>query len=682
MANHGINNNPKLSADEVNTVVHSYLLDSGFDHAAYVLQSQAHLDRSPHRNISLPRGELVSLLKKAVIFRDVEEMLKNKTKGKDESSAAGSGSLLARYHTDGNPPLPPPDEPARMLDFTAAGQTSSSAVSQPTPMATDAAGEDGRPKKRSRSDEEENQTYPIDPENVVRKGPVKLPAGIVLGPDGQPPGTIVLRGHEAEVFACHWNPVFFNILASGGKGGNVILWNVPTPAHRNDQEPNGVRSPVHSIIAVLRPPPPTDGAGVPEVRDLTSMAWSRDGKHLAVGHQDSSIHVWNVKGEYRCSFRKHKAPVFDIAWSDDSTRLISAGLDGLSMVWDPTKPRLAPTMVHHGHEANTCCLDVEWLGNNFYASAGTDHRIAIYHREQPDPLTYFKGHQDEVNQIRLSPDCLLLVSVSDDKVAMVWDVSQYTTTGWTNSRMDKLKEAGGLGLWTHRLAYGHEKPISMVQWSPTKYQEGYNLLATFSREDKTACLWDIRKGTVLRKFTEHSPGVPIKRDLFTHCFDPTGRFYCLGGVCFLILYDIWSAKPLWTWTFGDSYVADIVWDRHHEGRRFAIAKENGVTVVIDLAFLGVPELAELPTRLGTWHMGTLGPRKLPDTGTTPPVQPHLAQPGGALLQGLSGPRNSLVTNPLGSAGATPGSTSTISVSAQSPTVGTGTSGPSAMDTSR
>lgn len=53
----------------------------GFGHTAYSLFNEAHLDRSPVRNITLPRGELVTLLKKAVIFREVEEIQQNKVCG-------------------------------------------------------------------------------------------------------------------------------------------------------------------------------------------------------------------------------------------------------------------------------------------------------------------------------------------------------------------------------------------------------------------------------------------------------------------------------------------------------------------------------------------------------------------------------------------------------------------------
>jgi len=178
---------------------------------------------------------------------------------------------------------------------------------------------------------------------------------------------------------------------------------------------------------------------------------------------------------------------------------------------------------------------------------------------------------------------------------MIWDVSKWVNEDLSPAQKKKIAQNGGPGVFVQRLAGGHEKPVSMVQWMPTKHEDGYNLLATFSREAKSACLWDIRTGHVLKKFNEYSPGVPITRDLFTHSFDPTGRFYALGGVRFLVIYSLKTGKALWTWPFADSYVADVVWQKGYQGRRLAVAKENGLTVVIDISQLGVAELAEPPS---------------------------------------------------------------------------------------
>lgn len=128
--------------------------------------------------------------------------------------------------------------------------------------------------------------------------------------------------------------------------------------------------------------------------------------------------------------------------------------------------------------AGTCCLDAEWLGPNYYATCGTDKRIFIYGRDRADVRHCFEGHKDEVNQIRLSPNGMLLASVSDDKTCMIWDVGKWVNEDLSPAQKKKIAQNGGSGAIVPRLSGGHEKPVSMVQWMPTKYEEGYNLLAT------------------------------------------------------------------------------------------------------------------------------------------------------------------------------------------------------------
>ena len=78
-----------ITADEVNCLIYSYLKDSGtlkipyknpsskrvglgFHHAAFAIKSEGHLDRSPNFSKHIPRGELVDLLSKALLYIEVE----------------------------------------------------------------------------------------------------------------------------------------------------------------------------------------------------------------------------------------------------------------------------------------------------------------------------------------------------------------------------------------------------------------------------------------------------------------------------------------------------------------------------------------------------------------------------------------------------------------------------------
>jgi transducin (beta)-like 1 len=79
-----------ISADEVNCLIYSYLQDSGkmhsivllrtmfhrtssgFVHSAFTIRNEGRLDHSPNFGKHIPRGELVELLSKALLYMEVE----------------------------------------------------------------------------------------------------------------------------------------------------------------------------------------------------------------------------------------------------------------------------------------------------------------------------------------------------------------------------------------------------------------------------------------------------------------------------------------------------------------------------------------------------------------------------------------------------------------------------------
>lgn len=138
----------------------------------------------------------------------------------------------------------------------------------------------------------------------------------------------------------------------------MIIWKVHELPTRGSPPRTEARTPLHSIVAVLPPPPSRrsqDATGdvkmTTELKDLTSMAWNRAGTVLAVGHQDATIQVWSNAGQLLRSQVAHSAPVFDLAWNDDGNKLVSAGLDGISILWDTSNlPNMRPYWHNTGHD--------------------------------------------------------------------------------------------------------------------------------------------------------------------------------------------------------------------------------------------------------------------------------------------------------------------------------------------
>jgi WD40 repeat protein len=99
------------------------------------------------------------------------------------------------------------------------------------------------------------------------------------------------------------------------------------------------------VISVLSSPgvllydcdSPTWGTWLVGLAPVTSLAWSNGFDHLATGHDDGTIEVWDVyTGQRQYSWQAHSGAVHSMDFSSDDQRLVSGG-DGTTVtVWDLT----------------------------------------------------------------------------------------------------------------------------------------------------------------------------------------------------------------------------------------------------------------------------------------------------------------------------------------------------------
>ena len=177
-----------------------------------------------------------------------------------------------------------------------------------------------------------------------------------------------IRGHDGWVTSIAFNPDG-SLLASTGVDGAVRLWNVAThqpalpllPGHDGPVEslrfsPDGHRLASLSQFLNGRSDGPTPGwqlritdvdTGRPVVDGLTQfdyapsmLAFSPDGRHIAVGGDNGDVHILDADtgAAIGAPLLSHGAPVMDVAYSADGTKIISA--DGTSIyVWaaDPDR---------------------------------------------------------------------------------------------------------------------------------------------------------------------------------------------------------------------------------------------------------------------------------------------------------------------------------------------------------
>lgn len=110
---------------------------------------------------------------------------------------------------------------------------------------------------------------------------------------------------------------------------------------------------------------------------VSSVAYSPDGKYIASGDSDRKIIIHDAKtGKKEISgWCYHTARVSTLDWSPDSTLVASGGLDGSVIVWSTEKIR-SRIHVKHAHRGGVTA--VRFVDNNTVAAAGVDSSITTW----------------------------------------------------------------------------------------------------------------------------------------------------------------------------------------------------------------------------------------------------------------------------------------------------------------
>ncbi|KAI0361488.1 WD40 repeat-like protein [Trametes cingulata] len=595
----------QITADEINCLIYAYFKDSGFQHSAFVLRAESHLEHSPNFRKHVPRGELVNLLAKALLFSEVEAHWKGDNM---TLSCRNPFNILERHvcSAPARPPLQPLNAMAPPHERVRNGGPADRGHPPDNTLKRKASGtpvlDEGPKEKRAKT------SSPVDVEIDPKSGPsverrlslwcINIPtnkptcrratspqpsptmdgtpasasAETTTNKVDEPPtsgntdkeqedGSVqLLKAHKSEVFVCAWNPVNKAALASGSRDSVVHIWNVPGPNKDGDMQ-----SDVEPPLTCAYPPREDQG-------DLTSLDWSSDGSLLAIGCYDSVLRVCDASGKMYFSHTQHdKGPIFAARFSPGGRWLVTASLDGSACVWDVQGKRLHRQFTLH----DKCCLDADWLSDSEFATSGSDGLVHIMNIDNPKPLKTFSGHKSEVNQLRCNPSRTKLASCSDDKTARIWNIEDIVHGRPHDDHVVTLT--------------GHKAQVGNLAWSPLTHAGEHELLVTTSF-DHSARLWDSVTGECLRVFQDHT------KHVFNLAFSPDGRrFATAGGDGWLYVYDIQVCAPMlqtkerkWSYSVGKRGIFEISWQQSGNLDRIAMALENHSVGIADLT--RIPEL--------------------------------------------------------------------------------------------
>ena len=159
---------------------------------------------------------------------------------------------------------------------------------------------------------------------------------------------------------------------------------------------------------------------------LRSLDFNKTSNELAIGTSDNTIYILDISGKPKLKQKldAHTNSVFTTKFHPHLPYLLSAGRDAHLKIWNTLNYNLEEDIVAHMYAINNISFSPS---GEFFATCSMDKSIKLWDAKSFKLLKVIDkarhaGHGTSVNKLLWTDHNHLLVSVSDDRTASIWNI--------------------------------------------------------------------------------------------------------------------------------------------------------------------------------------------------------------------------------------------------------------------